>query len=100
MEEEVRQALAARYAKRLSPEEVIRILDQLSEDKPRRAHAKKMLASEFLIAGRRVEALYEAGLITRAERISWDERIAQDDVTLDEVERFAARKRNCQMKAS
>jgi plasmid stability protein len=100
MEEEVRQALAARYSKQISTEEIIRRLDQLSADKPRQAQAKKMLASEFLIAGRRVEALYEAGLISRAERMSWDERIAQDDVTLDEVERFAAEKRNCQTKAS
>ena len=81
-------------------EEIIKRFEQLNADKPRRRQAEKMLASEFLIAGRRVEALYEAGLISRAERMSWDERIAQDDVTLDDVERFAAGKRNCQTKAS
>ena len=93
MEEEARQALAERYRKRLSPKEVIKKLDRLNDRKSSRRRTN-MLASEFLIAGRRLEALCEDGLISREDKTAWDERIARGKVSIDEVEQFAAGRRH------
>ena len=99
MEEEARQALADRYRNRLSPQEVVKKLQRLNAGKTPRM-APKMLASEILVAGRRVEALHESGLISRKEKVLWDERIARKEAALSEVERFAAEKRNWPKKRS
>jgi plasmid stability protein len=93
MEEEARQALTARFRKRLSPEELVKRLDEIKARHPART-AAKMLASEFLIASRRLESLFESELISRDEKISWDDKISRDAVSLSEVEQFAAGKRN------
>jgi hypothetical protein len=52
-----------------------------------------MLASESLIADRRIEALFDDGLISREEKVTWDGRIARGSVALEEIEQFATRKR-------
>jgi len=93
MEEEARQALTARFRKRLSPEELVKRLKEINAEHPPRSGAK-MLASEFLIASRRLESLFESELISRDEKISWDDKINRDAVSLSEVEQFAAGRRN------
>ncbi|HEY3778169.1 MAG TPA: Arc family DNA-binding protein [Rhizomicrobium sp.] len=99
MEEEARQTLAERYRKRLSPKEIIRRLHRLNSDSSS-GRRTKMPASESLIASRRIEALYDDGLISRVEKASWDERIGECRVSLAEIERFAAGKRNWPVKRS
>ena len=93
MEEEARQALAERFRKKLSPEELLKRLDELNAQYPLRG-GTKLLASESLIASRRIEALFDAGLISRDEKISWDGKIDRDAVSLAEVEQLATEKRN------
>jgi plasmid stability protein len=87
MEEEARQALAERYRKRLSPQELSKILDRLHGKRTPRGHGN-LLASESLVASRRIEALYDNGQISRKEKSLWDQRIAQDAVSLKDVETF------------
>lgn len=92
MEEEARTFLTQRYAPKVPMEEILKRLDQLNAKYPPRPDAK-MLASEMLIADRRIEALFEAELISREEKIAWHDKIDRDEVSLDDVEKFAAEKR-------
>lgn len=85
MEEEARQALAQRYRPRLLPEEVMRLIAEHNAKHPHPADAQ-MLASESLIASRRIKALYKEGLISPEEKSAWDKRIDSYSVSLDEVE--------------
>ncbi|HEY5046520.1 MAG TPA: hypothetical protein VII49_00685 [Rhizomicrobium sp.] len=50
--------------------------------------AAKMLASESLIAARRIEALFEEGLVSPDEKRAWDDRIARLSVSLPEIQAF------------
>src|SRR5438105_11620552 len=99
MEEEARQALAERYRNRLSPRDVIKKLDRLNGKQSSRRVAT-LPASDSLIAGRRLEAAYDEGLISRAEKAMWDERLAQADTSLAGVERFIAGKRTWRARKS
>jgi plasmid stability protein len=99
MEEEARQALAQRYRKQLTVEEIIGRLSRIELDK-KRAKRTRMAASEVSIADRRLESLVESGLISRREKADWDRRIDDDKVSLAEVEQFVAKKRNWQSKKS
>ena len=99
MEEEARQALAQRYCKQVSVEEVIRRLSQIAPE-PRKVDRTGMAASELIIADRRLESLVESGLISRKEKADWDRRIDDDKVSLAEVEQFVTKKHNWQAKKS
>ncbi|HVT23713.1 MAG TPA: hypothetical protein VHD95_03730 [Rhizomicrobium sp.] len=87
MEEEARQTLASRYRPRLSPEEVMKRIAEFNAEHPHPADAK-MSASESVIASKRIDALYEEGLISLEEKRAWDSRIDAYSVRLDEVEEF------------
>ncbi|HVP83813.1 MAG TPA: hypothetical protein VMS78_03735 [Rhizomicrobium sp.] len=98
MEEEARQTLASHYRPRLSPEEVMRRIEEYNAKHPHPADAK-MLASESIAADRRLEVLLDEGLISYEEKAEWDDKIARYAVSLAEVEAFFAEKRRC-LKAS
>jgi plasmid stability protein len=87
MEEEARRTLADRYQKKVPLEEILRRLDALNAQYPEPANAK-MLMSEALIAGRRLEVLFEERLISLEEKLDWESRIDARSVSLDEVEAF------------
>jgi plasmid stability protein len=87
MEEEARRTLADRYQKKVPLEEILRRLDALNAQYPKPANAK-MLMSEALIAGRRLEVLFEERLISLEEKLDWESRIDARSVSLDEVEAF------------
>ena len=97
MEEEARQALADQYRMRLTAEEIIKRLSRIDLGN-KKISRTRMAASELLVADRRLESLVENGLISRKEKASWDRRIDDDKVSLAEVERFVAKKRNWQAK--
>ena len=99
MEEEARQALAERYRNRLSPHDVIKKLDRLNVKQSSRCHAI-LPAGDSLIAGRRLEAAYDEGRISWAEKAMWDERLAQADTSLANVVRFIAGKRTWRARKS
>ncbi|HEX3665573.1 MAG TPA: Arc family DNA-binding protein [Rhizomicrobium sp.] len=91
MEEEARQALAERYRSQLTAEEVLRRLSQLNPDK-KKAGRSRIAASELLLASRRLESLVESDLISRREKAAWDRRLDEGNVSLADVEQFAAKK--------
>lgn len=86
MEEEARRALAERFRRKPSSSEIDAMLASL-QVKPLPADAK-MLVSESLIADRRMEVLFEEGVISLDEKRDWDDRITRLAVSLSEVEAF------------
>jgi len=88
MEEEARRALAERYRPRLPPEEIMKRVEELRAKSPPLPPDAKMKLSESVIAGRRIETLYEEGLISVDERKAWDDRIRRLAVSLAEIESF------------
>jgi plasmid stability protein len=91
MEEEVRQTLTDRYRKKVPVEDLLKRLAELNARHPEPANAK-MLMSEALIAGRRLEVLFEEKLISLEEKLDWESRIDARSVSLAEVETFFRKK--------
>ncbi|MBS0470902.1 MAG: hypothetical protein JSR60_07515 [Proteobacteria bacterium] len=88
MEEEARQYLAQGYRPRLTPEEARKKRDRLSAGlTPLPANAK-MDGTDAFLATKRIDLLFEEGLIPLAERNAWNTRIDRYEVTLAEVQAF------------
>jgi plasmid stability protein len=88
MEEEARRALTERFRRRRSQEEIDAMLASLEATMQPLPADAKMLVSESLIADRRMEVLFEEGLISLEEKREWDDRITRLAVSLSEVETF------------
>jgi len=88
MEEEARQALALRYRPRPSPREVSKMLDALNAKVPPLPADAKMDRTDSFLASKRIDALFEEGLISLPEKRAWEERIDRFSVSLHEVQAF------------
>ncbi len=88
MEEEARQALAMRYRSRPSPQEVSKMLDALNAKVPPLPADAKMDRTDSFLASKRIDALFEEGLIGLPEKQAWEDRIDRFAVSLPEVQAF------------
>ncbi|HXC54700.1 MAG TPA: hypothetical protein VNU97_05360 [Rhizomicrobium sp.] len=88
MEEEARQFLSQGYAPTLSLEELRRRLDTLNAGDPPLPSDAKMDRTDAFLASKRIELLFDEGLIPLSERTAWDERIDRYAVSLAEVQAF------------
>jgi plasmid stability protein len=88
MEEEARQYLARGYRPRLTPEEARRKLDALNAGRPPLPANAKMDGTDAFLAAKRIDLLFEEGLIPLSEKNAWDARIERYEVALDEVQAF------------
>ena len=88
MEEEARQYLSQGYRPRLSPDEARKKLDELSAKLPPLPAGAKMDGTDAFLAGKRIDLLFEEGLIPLSEKNAWDARIERYDVSLADVQAF------------
>jgi antitoxin FitA len=88
MESEVRLTLTEHYRNKRSPEEIEKLLADLRANYPPMPVDAKMDQTEALLAGKRIDLLFEEGAITLPEKRGWDERIDRYDVALPEVQAF------------
>ena len=88
MEEEARQFLSQGYRPRLTPEEARKALDELNAKLPPLPAGAKMDGTDAFLANKRIELLFEEGLIPLAEKNAWDARIDRYEVSLAEVQMF------------
>jgi plasmid stability protein len=88
MEEEARRALAERYAKKMSPEELNAAITKLNAQSTPLPASAKMDMTDAFIAAKRIDLLHEEGLIPLTEKLSWDERIDRFEVSLPDVQAF------------
>lgn len=88
MEEEVRRALAEHFRPKRSFEEMRKMLEAARANIPPRPVDEKMDATEAFLAEKRIDLLFQEGLITLPEKRAWDERIDRYAVSLPEVQGF------------
>jgi plasmid stability protein len=88
MEEEARQFLSQGYAPKLSLEELRKKLDTLAVDDLPLPPDAKMDRTDAFLATKRIDLLFDEGLIPLAEKNAWNERIDRYAVSLAEVQSF------------
>ena len=87
MEAEARAALVAHVARK-SPDEVKRRVRQLQAKLPRPPAGAKADGVDASLAEKRIDVLFEEGLISLDEKLTWEERINRYEVSLDEVQAY------------
>ena len=88
MEEEARRALSERYRKKLSSKELMAAVTKLNAHSSPPPASEKMDTTDAFVAAKRIDLLYDEGLIPLAEKRSWDEKIDRFEVSLPEVQAF------------
>ena len=88
MEEEARQFLSQGYAPKLSLDELRSKLDAMAAGDPPLPPNAKMDRTDAFLAAKRIDRLFDEGLIPLAERNAWNERIDCYAVSLAEVQAF------------
>jgi plasmid stability protein len=88
MEAEVRRTLCEHYRHRLSADEVSEMLEDLRTKIPPLPADAKMDRTESFLAGKRIDLLFEEGVITLPEKRAWENRIDRYAVSLPEVQAF------------
>jgi plasmid stability protein len=88
MEEEARRALADRFRPKRSPEEIKRMIDELHAKVPPLPPGAKMDRTDAFLASKRIDRLFEEGVIPLPEKQAWDEKIDNLTVSLPEVQAF------------
>jgi|ERR1700733_12760221 plasmid stability protein len=86
-----RAALAEHVTRRRSPEEQRRKLKELRAKLPRLPEGAKIDGVDAFLAEKRLDALFEEGLITLEEKRAWQDRLDRHDVSLSEVEALFSR---------
>jgi plasmid stability protein len=81
-----RAALAEHVARKRSPDELKRRLRLLQATLPAPPADAKIDGVDAFLAGKRLEALFEEGLISLADKLAWEARLDRFEVSLDEVE--------------
>jgi plasmid stability protein len=88
MEEEARTFLAQRYAPKVPMAEILKMLDELNAKVPPLPADAKMDRTDSFLASKRIDALFEEGIISLAEKQAWEDRIDRFAVSLPEVQAF------------
>jgi plasmid stability protein len=88
MEAEVRLTLSERYRRKPSPKEISKLIADLHAKIPPLPVGAKMDRTETFLAGKRIDLLFEEGLITLPEKRRWEDRIDRYAVSLPEVQAF------------
>ena len=88
MEEEARRALSERYRKRMTPKQLKAAITKLNAEYPAVSGSAKMDAIDAFIAAKRIELLYDEGIIPLSAKNAWDEKIDRFEVSLPEVQAF------------
>ena len=86
LEAEARAAIAEHVARKASPDDIKRRLNAIQATLPKPAPSAKIDGVDGFLAGKRLEVLFEEGLISLSERTAWEARIEKGDVSLDEIE--------------
>ena len=86
MEAEVRAALSEHVARRASPDEVKQRLRTIQATLPVPEPASRSDGVDAFLASKRLEVLFEEGLISLVERRQWEERVGAGEVSLEEIE--------------
>jgi plasmid stability protein len=86
LEAEVRAALAEHVARKASPDDIKRRLSAIQATLPKPAPSSKTDGVDAFLAGKRLEVLFEEGLISLNERTDWEDRVERGDVSLREIE--------------
>jgi plasmid stability protein len=86
LEAEVRAALAEHVARRASPAEVKRRLKAIQATLPRPTPGAKSDGVDRFLAAKRLEVLFEEGLVSLAERLDWEERVERGEASLEDVQ--------------
>lgn len=88
MEEEVRRALTGHFRPKRSFEEIKKMLDKANAGVPPLPKDAKMDRTDAFIASKRIDLLFEEGLIPFAEKRTWEDQIDRYAVSLPEVQAF------------
>ena len=88
MEEEARRALAESFRPKPKVEEILKRLDEIHRRVPPLPQDMKMDRTEAFIAGKRIDLLFEEGLIPASEKRVWEDKIDRFAVSLPEVQAF------------
>ena len=88
MEEEVRRALAEHFRPKRSLEEIQRILEEARARIASRPADAKMDGTEAFLAEKRIDLLFQEGLISLPEKRAWSEKIDRYAVSLPDVQGF------------
>jgi plasmid stability protein len=86
LEAEVRAALAEHIARKASPEDIKQRLMAIQATLPKPPPTSRADGVDAFLAGKRLEALFEEGLISLSERSEWEDRVERGEVSLSEIE--------------
>jgi plasmid stability protein len=86
LEAEVRSALAEHVARKASPDDVKRRLQAIQTTLPKPEPDARIDGVDAFLAGKRLEVLFEEGLISLHERLDWESRVERGEVSLGEIE--------------
>jgi plasmid stability protein len=86
VEAEARAALSEHVVRKRSPAELKQRLRALQATLPTPPPGAKLGGVDSFLAGKRLEALFDEGLISLPEKLDWEGRVDRYEVTLDEVE--------------
>jgi len=86
VEAEARAALAEHVARKRSPEHLKRRLAALQATLPAPPPSARISGVDAFLAGKRLEALFEEGLISLDDKLAWEARLDRYETSLDEVE--------------
>jgi plasmid stability protein len=86
VEAEARAALAEHVARKRSPVDLKRRLRALQATLPSPPEGARISGVDAFLAGKRLEALFEEGLISLDQKLAWEARLDRYEASLDEVE--------------
>ena len=86
LEAEVRAALAEHVARKASPEDVKQRLRAIQATLPKPPPTSRADGVDAFLASKRLEVLFDEGLISLSERSDWERRVERGEVSLEEIE--------------
>ena len=86
LEAEVRAALAEHVARKASPDTIERRLQAIRATLPKPSPTSRIDGVDAFLAAKRLQALFEEGLISLSEQADWEDRVDRGEVSLQEIQ--------------
>ena len=86
LEAEVRAALAEHVARKASPDDIKQRLKAIQATLPKPPATSRTDGVDAFLAGKRLDVLFDEGLISLSERSDWEGRVERGEVSLGEIE--------------